>query len=107
MFWAAACGGHGAISKRRRMRRCVYRQSMKRWWQARVTAGGSTVAVVPRLLTGQMKQIGRDLRQSDFYPNRVSMLRTRLQIELGLLCGFGGRMEVMSCNVSFQIDPLL
>ena len=44
-----------------------------------------SVAVVPRLLTGQMKQIGRDLRQSDFYPNRVSMLRTRLQIELGLV----------------------
>ena len=44
-----------------------------------------SVVVVPRLLTGQMKQIGRDLRQSDFYPNRVSMLRTRLQIELGLV----------------------
>ena len=41
--------------------------------------------VVPRLISGQMKQIGRDLRQSDFYPNRVSLLRTRLQIELGLV----------------------
>jgi hypothetical protein len=29
------------ISKRHRMRRCVYRQSTGCWWQARVAAGPS------------------------------------------------------------------
>jgi hypothetical protein len=44
-----------------------------------------SIAVVPRLVKLQVKAVGRDLRQDDCYPNRIALLRTRLQIEVGLV----------------------
>ena len=43
-----------------------------------------SVAVTARLVAGQMKTIGAEMRQSDEYPARVALLRTRLHIELKL-----------------------
>ena len=57
---AALLGGrlwwYGAISKRHRMRRCVYRQSMGRWWQARVAAGPSQ-AYLDACLVSEVRRV--------------------------------------------------
>ena len=44
-----------------------------------------SIAVVPRLVKLQVKAVGRDLRQDDCYPNQIALLKTRLQIEVGLV----------------------
>ena len=44
-----------------------------------------TIALVERLVCRQVRAVGKDLRRSDDFPNRIALLRTRFQIELGLV----------------------